>query len=228
MASRILGLTMIATLLTPLPVAAQPRQAAVSVVAFDIQRGVKLSRQDRDALADDLATRLVESGRYRVLEREWLPLPIDAGDSQPLAILREAARSAGVEYLVLGSVTRMPPARTSRPRMVASVARMLVTRQPTRGPVRGCYPRPARNESLSVEVRVVDVESGEVRRTSVASSGGPLWAEVGAGWIGGGCGAKTTATKLAGGATGSRLAGLQRANARIADTLVLPDPKEDQ
>jgi hypothetical protein len=54
-----------------------------------------------DAMADVLASQLVETGRYRVLTRNWLP--VRPGASQPsLAALRDAAAEAGVEYLVLG------------------------------------------------------------------------------------------------------------------------------
>jgi hypothetical protein len=57
--------------------------------------------QSGDAMADELASQLVETGRYRVLTRDWLSAS-STGAKPSLAVLRDAAAAAGVEYLVLG------------------------------------------------------------------------------------------------------------------------------
>ena len=77
-------------------VAERDARPTLTVIAFS---GVP--SDTGDAMADVLASQLVETGRYRVLTRNWLP--VKPGASQPsLAALRDAAAEAGVEYLVLG------------------------------------------------------------------------------------------------------------------------------
>ena len=54
-----------------------------------------------DAMADELASQLVETGRYRVMARDWLA----ASPGVPalsVPAMRDAAGAAGIEYLVLG------------------------------------------------------------------------------------------------------------------------------
>src|SRR5262245_45623269 len=70
-------------------------QPTVTVAPF---AGVR-SDKDANALADELAMRLVETGRFRVLTREWLPLA--RRDGRPtIDAVRAAAVSAGVQYVV--------------------------------------------------------------------------------------------------------------------------------
>ena len=79
----------------------------LSVVAFTASRS-SLSSPDAGELADDLAARLVDTGRFRVLPREWLPAPTDLAGPMPPAALRTAATLAGVEYLVVPLVAGLP------------------------------------------------------------------------------------------------------------------------
>ena len=51
-------------------VAQHTNQPSVSVVTFE---GTGAPRDARDAMADELAARLVDTGHFRVLHREWLP-----------------------------------------------------------------------------------------------------------------------------------------------------------
>ena len=77
-------------------VAERDRRPTLTVICFS---GVPADTGD--AMADVLASQLVETGRYRVMARDWLSAtPGNAGSS--LAVLRDAAAAAGVEYLVLG------------------------------------------------------------------------------------------------------------------------------
>ena len=78
----------------------------MSVVAFSGSGG---TTESGDAMADDLATRLVETGRYRVLPRQWLMASVSVPHPTP-DTLRAAAAAAGVDYLVLGE-TRLVMAR---------------------------------------------------------------------------------------------------------------------
>jgi hypothetical protein len=148
--------------LAPATLAAQDemRRPTVTVVSFEGPG----SLERLDAMADELAMRLVETGRFRVLEREWLAVP--AGPARPsVAVLRDVAAGAGVEYLVLGSV---------RPLLGGPISGPVTIGGPLLGAARlrsRMLIRPARTSrppSVSVNVRVVDVSSGDVVRTSVA------------------------------------------------------------
>jgi curli biogenesis system outer membrane secretion channel CsgG len=136
---------------------AQTVAPAVTVVSFDGAR----SRDDGDALADELANRLMETRRFRVLPRIWLPIPARASTAD-LNVLREAAAEANVEYLVLGSVSQ---ARRTAPPPLPLIAAMSLLRM--RPPI-GVSPR-AVETLLSVRVRVIEVATGCVVRTSVGS-----------------------------------------------------------
>lgn len=83
--------------------AAQPvGKPSVTVVAFTPERRARLSAQDGATIADELSRQLVEGGQYRVLRRTWLP--VEKGKRPSLDALRSAAATAGVEYLVIGTV----------------------------------------------------------------------------------------------------------------------------
>jgi curli biogenesis system outer membrane secretion channel CsgG len=148
-----------------------PRQPTLTVVTFDADRSAKLSQGERDAAADELATRLVESGCYRVLEREWLPVPRDARGPLPLSTLRAAAASAGVEYLVLGSVSRsLTTSVRPRPAGMALAVVGAMAGKATPFFLRPfVHPPVASREALvSLNVRVIDVSSGVLVRTTRA------------------------------------------------------------
>ena len=80
----------------------------LSVAAFAASRSA-LSLQEAAELADDLAARLVDTGRFRVLPREWLPAPTGPAEASRPAALREAATLAGIAYLVVPSGSRPAP-----------------------------------------------------------------------------------------------------------------------
>ena len=132
---------------------------AVTVVAFDGATSADAGK----AMADELAMRLVETRRFRVLPREWLPLP--AGPAKPaLGTLRSAALGAGVDTLVMGSVSEAAGSRPLARSAPASPALL------ARGSGSWAMPRGA-GAIVSVHVRVVDVVTGAVVRTAVASQG---------------------------------------------------------
>jgi hypothetical protein len=96
------------------PAAERDTRPTLTVVAFT---GEGVPPGSGDAMADELATHFVETGRYRVMPRDWLPS--SAAKAQPaLAALRETAAAAGVEYLVLGEARRGRSLGTPRPDLV--------------------------------------------------------------------------------------------------------------
>lgn len=144
-------------------IAQQATQPSVSVVTFD---GSGTPPDTRDAMADELAARLVDTGHFRVLHREWFP---HGSDQAPeLDALRAIAKSVDVDYLVLGSIrqsTRVPPASSS---VMASRGFSPVISGPPllARPVRQS-PAPQQT-TVVVNVRVVDVMTADVVRTATA------------------------------------------------------------
>jgi hypothetical protein len=191
-------------------------------MAFTASRSA-LSPQNAAELADDLAARLVETSRFRVLPREWLPTPAHHDASFPPAALREAAVQAGVEYLVFASVTGLAPGHSSPPPAILTAGRAILALSGSRrAPVR-CRPARSVHPSFaSVQGRVIDVASGAVVRTSVARA--RLGTALAATGLNAGCGSVGAAASLALVAAQSQsdVDSLKRANADIASTLNLP------
>ena len=148
--------------------ARQAPAPTITVVGFTTDSASKLSPDTTGAMTDKLAVDLVESGRFRVMDREWLGAEIDAG-RLPLGRLREAAKAAGVDYLVLGRVVRFterpnlgtpPPVRSSPSPFGPRV-------QPFRQPFAGYPMTPARPVSrpvdyLRVRLEIVDASTGSI------------------------------------------------------------------
>ena len=162
-------LTFAALLATTAVPAAQGAQAplpTLTIARFDADPRARIRADDQDALADELGARLVESGQYRVLGREFLPVRRSAEGTASVAALRQAARDAGIEYLVLGSVRRISIA-VSRPTIARTLPALPGLLRPSS---RGFIPRPrtVHQSFLDVTVRLVDVSSGQVVRTAFA------------------------------------------------------------
>ena len=166
-------LTLAALLATTAVPAAQEVQAStptLTIARFDVDPRARIPADDQDALADVLGARLVESGRFRVLGREFLPVRRNAQGTASPEALRQAARNAEIEYLALGSV-----------RLSVAVARPTLTRNLPAGPggfrpgfvrpvSRGYFARPrtVHQSFFDLEVRLIDVMSGQVVRTAFA------------------------------------------------------------
>ncbi|HZP47824.1 MAG TPA: CsgG/HfaB family protein [Vicinamibacterales bacterium] len=108
--------------------------------------------------ADLLLDQLVNAAPYRVLDGRWLqPEGALQNRGRGFERLRDAAQASGVDYLVLGSVTRFS-AETTR-------------RNPGGGgfgaPLIGGYGRQTNELVVSLSARVVDVRSGEVVTTGI-------------------------------------------------------------
>jgi TolB-like protein len=163
---RVTALAFAGTLLLTSGLKAQQRPApSVAVVGFLAESASRVSTKAADAMTDALALQLVESGRYRVLDRTWLG--VDSGSTQgtPLARLREIARNAGVDYLVVGRVSKFSETR----RYVAQSPMMVSPYSPAGySPMRPGYapmrPRTAtkRVDHLRLSIDLVDVTSGSV------------------------------------------------------------------
>ncbi len=144
-------------------VVAHDAQPSLSVVTFE---GTGATREARNAMADELAVQLVDTGHFRVLHREWLPHESDEVPS--LDVLRAAARSVNVDYLVLGTIrqsTRVPPpqsgALTSRG-FGPAFGRLILL------PLAAPPHRPPQQTTVVVSVRVVDVVTADIVRTATA------------------------------------------------------------
>ena len=190
----------------------------LSVLTFTAGRAL-LSPSETAELADDLASRLVETGRFRVLPREWLA-PEPAASSS-LTALREAARHAGVRYLVSASVTNLNDRPSPAPRALGAARAILTLRAPRgRAPI-PCAPPRARPSLTLVETRVIDAETGAVVRTSVLRV--RLGVSPSAAIPGCGGGVVAPVTSLIATRSRPEVDSLKRANQDIASSLALPD-----
>jgi hypothetical protein len=146
------------------PVVAQhANQPSVSVVTFE---GTGAPREARDAMADELAARLVDTGHFRVLHREWLPHESD--DVPALDVLRTAAQSVNVDYLVLGTIRQSTSVPTPQSSVMASRGFSPAVGRPILLPLAAPPQRPRQETTLVVSVRVVDVTTADVVRTATA------------------------------------------------------------
>jgi TolB-like protein len=144
---------------------AQQAAPIVTVAGFQVDSATKVSTKAVDAMADELALQLVESGRFRVMDRTWLGL--DSGRVEgSIARIKTAAREAGVDYLIVGRIATFsevsrhasPPPRMMPPFGPGAASPF----GPRFGP--GGYApvlRPAsRQDRLRISVELVDVRSG--------------------------------------------------------------------
>lgn len=148
--------------------AGQPIPPAVSVVAFD---GQGTSQRDREAMADELAARLVDTRRFRVMPREWLPADRENPDPT-VGALFESAKAARIDYLIFGTARQYTtPLRSGPPPLLLAA---LAMRGRLVGPAALLFPAlsaatPRVQTVLTVHVRVVDVTTEDEVRTVNAS-----------------------------------------------------------
>ena len=140
--------------------AVQAARPTMTVADFDTDRtGWMPPPRLGTTLAEMLTDRLVATGQYRMMDREWL---VSAQDGRiPFPQLVERAAGAGVDYLVAGSVTRLS----------------IENRSSTGGgvvplPLIGALIHKHKTESvIGLTIRVIDVRTGEVVATSMAEKG---------------------------------------------------------
>lgn len=163
--------------LTALGAVAGAEQArTVTVISFVTDKATKLQRQTGDAMADHLALRLVESGAYRVLDREWIGADAEAVARTPIASIRDAARNAGVEFIVMGRVTKFT--ELVRPSWPGAPMPPRVGRSQFGGiPIGPTRVRTQKIDQLRISVELISVQDGSILTT--ASSVSPMPAKQG-------------------------------------------------
>ena len=143
-----------------LPASQSPAQPAVrpaiAVAPFDTDRtGWMPPPHFGETVADLLASRLVNLGSFRVFDRGVLPEP-DQGRRASFDAIREIARQSGVDYVVLGAVTRFGNEKKN-----------------TRGgllgiPFLGGGGKSSQESSVGLTIRVIDVRTGEIVSTTTS------------------------------------------------------------
>ena len=160
MVARIACLALVGLFTLEAPAEARQTPPTVAVAGFTVESGVKLKPATVDAMADQLAESLVESGRFRALDRAWLG--IESGKfTGSIDRIRAAAADAQVDYLVVGRLGKFSELVRHMPAPVAPRG------FPTMGQPRGRFPgggpliRPmTRMDHLRVRVDVLDVRTG--------------------------------------------------------------------
>jgi hypothetical protein len=213
-----LGLMMAAQLSGSAAAASADDRPTLSVLPYQAPKGA-LSPEEAGEMADDLAARLVESGRFRLLPQQWLPGPsLPERTTQPIAAARASAREAGVEYLIVVAVQGLP-STSSRPPAIVKVGAALLGWRGRASLARPCSPVRPRRATVILELALVSVSTGETVRTSM----GRVQMTVGSAMTSAstGCG---LASLGPGPAASPRLDldGLKRANADLARGLTVP------
>jgi len=128
----------------------------IAIAPFDTDRtGWMPPPHFGETVADLLAARLVDQGGFRVFDRGVLP-EFDQGRRPPFDAIREIARQSGVDYVVLGAVTRFGNEKKN-----------------TRGgllgiPFLGGGGKSSQESSVGLTLRVIDVRSGEIVSTTTS------------------------------------------------------------
>ncbi len=152
---QIAGILAVASLASAQTTNSTQQAASVLVAPFDTDRtGWMPPPRLGETLAELLTARLVSEHGLRAIDRAWLP-------ESPDSVLERAAQR-GVDYVVLGAVTRLSIERHSTSRaafLPVPAGAGLVRRQKTA-------------TALGLSVRVVDVRTGEVVATAVSEGDG--------------------------------------------------------
>jgi curli biogenesis system outer membrane secretion channel CsgG len=129
---------------------------AIVIAPFDTDRtGWMPPPHFGETVADLLASRLVDLGAFRIFDRGVLPEP-DQGRRAAFDAVRELARQSGVDYVVLGAVTRFGNEKKN-----------------TRGgllgiPFLGGGGKSSQESSVGLTIRVIDVRTGEIVSTTTS------------------------------------------------------------
>jgi len=148
----------------------------LAIVDFDATPGgwILPPPQLGTIVAELLLDKLVGVAPFRLLDGRWLSNDDPTHDRRGLTpVLRDNARRAGVDYLVLGSITRF--SNEQRYRTAGGGGFRL--------PLVGAYRRQTNEMVVSIWVSVVDVRSGEVVATTTGEGTGTR-RKLGAGALG--------------------------------------------
>jgi curli biogenesis system outer membrane secretion channel CsgG len=141
--------------------AAAAQEPKVAVVAFDATPGGWTVPPPRigETAAELLVDRLIAAGSYQIVDGQWLePAGQGSRDEQAMARLMDNARHAGVEFVLLGSITRFSTEK--RHRSFGAAAFVI--------PLLGMARREKQEMVVSMMARIVEVRTGRV----VASAAG--------------------------------------------------------
>jgi curli biogenesis system outer membrane secretion channel CsgG len=148
----------------PTPVRAQELSARPSLTVADFatdRTGWMPPPHLGETLAELLTDRLVTAGPFRMMDRGWLVTAPHGNRDIPFDVLQERAASAGVDYLVAGSVTRL--SNEKRSSTGGGILPM---------PLIGGIVRKHKTEQvIGLTIRVISVRTGEVVATATAESG---------------------------------------------------------
>lgn len=143
----------------PVPQAAAHPRPTLTVADFETDRtGWMPPPRLGTTLAEQLTDRLVTAGAYRVMDRAWLASAAGEPGGVPLAVLIDRAQSHGIDYLVVGSVTRLSIEKNS-------TTRGGIVPIPFVG---GLFKKKKTESVIGLTIRLIDVRTGEVLATSVA------------------------------------------------------------
>ncbi len=133
-----------------------PPKPTIAIAPFDTDRtGWVPPPNFGETVADLLASRLVDIGAFRVFDRAMLSDPGPAARASFDAV-REAASSAGVDFVVLGAVTRFGNEKKNRRGGLLGI------------PFLGGGGKSSQESSVGLTLRVVNVRTGEVVATSTS------------------------------------------------------------
>jgi curli biogenesis system outer membrane secretion channel CsgG len=170
-----------AAMLIATPARAQEDRAlsrpTIAIVAFDTTRtGWMPPPGFGETIADLLTDRLVSGGAFRLIDSSLVVTPGEDVGRMPAAMLMDRAAGAGVQFLVLGAVTRLSmEQRTSTGGGVVPI------------PIVGGLIKKKKTDSiLGLTLRMVNVRTGEITTTTTVqgsssgntSSGGGIAAIV--------------------------------------------------
>jgi curli biogenesis system outer membrane secretion channel CsgG len=149
---------------TAAPARAQDNKPTLAIVDFDQTPGgwTLPPPQLGSTVAQLMLDQLVSAEKFRVLDGQWLQYGSKEAGNRRFEVLRENADRAGVDYLVLGSITKF--SNENHQRTVGGGG----LRIPFIGGVR----RQKAELAISILVRVVDVRSGEVIATTSGQGNG--------------------------------------------------------
>jgi curli biogenesis system outer membrane secretion channel CsgG len=168
MARRAVWMTLMACVVMVNAAAAQPRELPrVAIADFEVTpSGSTLPPPHLGVtLAQLMLHRLVDATQFHVYDPQFLRTAASASRSrQAEAALRADAREAGVDYLVLGSVTQFSMEQKQRGFGGGGLIHHL--------PIGGLGGRQTSSLCLSIVVRVVDVRTGEVVTTATGIGDG--------------------------------------------------------
>jgi len=190
-------LVLFVAMLAPAPALAQetppvPARPTMTIADFETDRtGWMPPPRLGVTLAELLTDRLVASGQYRMMDRRWIVSAPDDRGQVPFAALIERAASAGVDYLIAGSVTRLSIEEHSS--TGGGVLPVPI--------IGGLFHKHKTESVIGLAIRVIDVRTGEIVATSTAEKGASQQDSSGGGFavvghvplpVGGGAGSSTT------------------------------------